>query len=187
MTTKMTKYIAKTCGQTHNEMLIEYAKQHGKTLFKQIHFESLDDTILSFETKTQQINRLSKCLDDSCLDENEISLSKYCNIDKIIETIKSKNIVGCCLGMGGEYSDFFHCFIIQQKDISIDEQCEANNFYLTHTYWGEIHERTTSLIDLNKFGKLLESGDQELWTDIFSVEEEESGCQDWKLTITTFE
>ena len=77
--------------------------------------------------------------------------------------------------MGGDFSDFYHCFVITEQ---------GDKHLLTHTYIGEIHERVTVPFSFTKFLELLETGKQELWREIFGVDEQECVSKYWSMIIT---
>lgn len=176
-------HIQKTCGETQLEILQEYAGEHQKTYFQcSMFIKNKHMNILQYVANKQPITELLiSHLDPLDLDDQDFTLTDLSVNDivkKLVNTINTQGIVGIDLAMGGEYSDFYHCFVIT-KD-------KNNKYLLTHTYFGEIDDRVTVPFYFTKFLKLLETGKEELWKAIFNVDEQESGSNTWNMIITEF-
>ena len=170
----------KTCGETQLEILQDFASIHHKKFFISSMLIKNKHNILQYVANKLPIDELpiSRIDTDDLqqLDFNISHLSLYDIVQQIINTVNTQGIVGIDLAMGGEYSDFYHCFIIS-KDYD-------NKYLLSHTYFGEIDDRVSVPFYFSKFLELLETGKQELWTDIFNVDEQESGSDTWNMIIT---
>lgn len=171
----------KACGETQLEIIHENASMSGKKFFQNCMFTNDDNKHIRkyFGDKLPIDTITDSRIDPLDLDEEELELTNL-NLDDIIKIIldemDTNGYVAIDLAMGGDCSDFYHCFAISKV--------QMGNYLLTHTYLGEIDDKVTVPFSLIKFRELLETGKKEIWTEIFNVDELESGSPSWKIIIT---